>query len=271
MAFLVSIGTVYAQIPGLPGPYNAITDVPGIEVGQYSEGHTGTTVIIARNGAMGAVDQRGGWPGTINTDVLSVTKTPQLVDAIILTAGSYYGLSTFQGVFDYFRGLTPPPASGNPLISGAVVYDLGRGPVDIRPDATFGYKAAQAAKSGPVDQGNVGAGTSTRVGGLKGGVGTASLVLDGGVIVGALVVTNAIGRPYDPATAMLYGLMLQKDGEWRDVLRREGNLQAFIDWLNDNFIGPDPGALDEEPGKHTTIGVIATNAQLTSNWLLAMM
>ena len=176
-----------------PGPRNAITDVPGILVGHHhrldvdatagSGWATGCTVVRAPGGATAAVDVRGGGPGTRETDLLDPAHTVQKADAILLAGGSAYGLAAADGVMRWLesRGEGIPmggPGMVVPIVPGAVIFDLPVGGWNQRPDAEFGYLAAEAAAQ-EFATGSVGAGAGARAGALKGGIGTASLVIEG--------------------------------------------------------------------------------------------
>lgn len=191
-------------------PMGAITDVPGLRVGhqQKSDGGwlSGVTVVLPPPGTVGSVDVRGGGPGTHETDALDPTTLVSIVDAVVLTGGSAYGLVTAHGAQRWCeeqgRGF---PVTGGvvPIVPAAAIFDLGRGgDFSARPDAAMGYAAAAAAgtqKDGhDVERGNVGAGTGAVIGrgAYKGGVGTASVTLEKGVVVGALAVVNALGIPF---------------------------------------------------------------------------
>src|SRR5688572_18602511 len=192
-----------------PGPHNALTDVPGLRVGHAAlDGPgalSGTTVVLApEGGAVAGADVRGAAPGTRETDLLHPGATAQRVHAVLLSGGSAYGLAAAGGVMARLEaaGIGFPVTGGVvPLVPGAVVFDLGRGgDFTARPDAATGAAAYDAASDGPVRQGVVGAGTGAQAGGLKGGIGTASVVLDGGAVVAALAVVNAAGSPVDLTT-----------------------------------------------------------------------
>ncbi|KUH67590.1 hypothetical protein AU184_20740 [Mycolicibacterium novocastrense] len=193
---------------------SSITDVAGIRVGQHhrldadvtlgSGWASGTTVVLTPPGTVGGVDGRGGAPGTRETDLLDPINSVQHVDAVVLSGGSAYGLATADGVMRYLeeqgRGVA---LDGGvvPIVPAAVVFDLPVGGWQCRPTAEFGYAAAAAAGS-EVAIGTVGAGTGARAGVLKGGVGTASMQLDCGVTVGALVIVNSAGEVFDTATGL---------------------------------------------------------------------
>ncbi|MGW7261963.1 P1 family peptidase [Streptomyces sp. NPDC054842] len=203
---------------------DALTDVAGLRVGHATltgEGRlTGTTVVLAPpGGAVAAVDVRGGGPGTKETDALDPRNLVQKVEAIVLTGGSAYGLDSASGVMAWLeeRGhgvrVGPDAAHVVPVVPAACVFDLGRGgDFRARPDAATGRAAVEAAEASgpgaPVREGCVGAGTGAAVGPLKGGVGTASMLLDSGITVAALVVANAAGSAVEPRTGALYGELL---------------------------------------------------------------
>jgi L-aminopeptidase/D-esterase len=146
------------------GPMNAITDVPGIQVGSFQRNFTGTTVILAPQGAVGGVDVRGSAPGSRETDLLRPIDMVDKVDAVVLTGGSAYGLAAADGVMKWLeennRGWAVGGGKVVPIVPAAVLFDPGRFGRDFtdRPNASFGYLACEAASAGPVDMGNVGAG-----------------------------------------------------------------------------------------------------------------
>lgn len=199
----------------------SITDVDGIRVGHHHrcdadatvadpDGEPGrgwacgTTVVLAPPGAVGAVDVRGGAPGTRETELLDPANTVRHVDAVVLTGGSAFGLAAADGVMrwleEHGRGVQLK-SGAVPIVPAAVIFDLDVGAWSHRPTAEFGYAAAAAAGR-DVATGCVGAGVGARAGALKGGVGTASVRLESGVTVGALVVVNSAGAVADPATGL---------------------------------------------------------------------
>ncbi|MCF3137770.1 P1 family peptidase [Paenarthrobacter sp. AR 02] len=242
---------------------NAITDVAGVRVGHVQRvGNgwlSGVTVVLPPPGTVGSVDVRGGGPGTHETDALDPTTLVSTVDAVVLTGGSAFGLVSAAGAQRWCeeqgRGFAVP-GTVVPIVPAAAVFDLGRGgDVHARPDADMGYQAAAAAfASGDhadVGRGNVGAGTGAVVarGQYKGGVGTSSIELDGGVIVGAIAVVNALGSPrFGPADL-------------------QPSARSVVPPLDARGRAPGPQAEDqpaqaEQPGLNTTLVVIATNAVL---------
>lgn len=250
-----------------PGPNNAITDVEGVLVGHYQEttdgALTGTTVVLIPDGAVGGVDVRGSAPGTRETDLLDPINMVQEVQAIVLSGGSAYGLEAATGTMRYLeeQGIGFPVGQDRvvPIVPSAILFDLGRGgDWTRRPTAEFGYLAAQNATSGPVEQGNVGAGTGANAGGgIKGGLGTASIVLENGITVAAIVAVNPAGRPHNPETNELYARWLELDGEFGGLrnpaeLGYTGEPQDYLAFFD-----------TVDLAQNTTIGIIATDAVLT--------
>ncbi|MFF5786286.1 P1 family peptidase [Streptomyces sp. NPDC012693] len=249
---------------------DSITDVGGLRVGHARvEGPgalSGTTVVLGpEGGVVAAVDVRGGGPGTRETDALDPRNVVQRIDAVVLTGGSAYGLDAAAGVMAWLeerhRGVRvgPEPSHVVPVVPAACVFDLGRGGgFTARPDAATGRAAVEAADAGGdharVETGAVGAGTGAVVGGLRGGVGTASTVLESGITVGALVVVNAVGSAVDPATGALYGSY--GDGG-PPALPDPAVHAAAVRRLAEAHAASAP------PPLNTTLAVVATDAVLT--------
>ncbi len=232
--------------------------IDGFEVGhRTADGDgwlTGTTVVLARDGAVGGVDVRGGGPGTRETDLLDPSALVERVHAVVLTGGSAYGLAAADGVMAGLEeariGLPvgPDPSHVVPIVPGAVIFDLGRGGTfRNRPDASFGRDALAVASTDDPARGTVGAGTGATCGGLKGGVGWAEATLTSGVRVAVLVVVNAVGSAVDPATGRL----------WSD---RSGRLPTPTAAERDAL---ERARRDPAPSLNTTIGVVLTDAALT--------
>ena len=242
---------------GKIGRFNAITDVPRIKVGHYTDSRllTGITVVLAGEGSVGGVDVRGGSPGTRETDLLSPVNRIERVDAVALCGGSAFGLNAVGGVMRFLeeKGVGHPVKKGVvvPIVPAAVVFDLGRGDGSGYITEDSGYKACELASGGILSQGNVGAGTGAVSGGLKGGIGTASEDLKNGVTVGAVVAVNSSGSTVDTETGGFYARGLELEDEFVD-LRRDVPARMI----------PRPD-LRGRQGQHTTIGVVATNASLT--------
>ncbi len=241
-----------------------LTDVAGLRVGHWTdlEAATGCTVILCPPGTVGGVDVRGSAPGTRETDLLDPINMVQQVDAILLSGGSAYGLAAADGVMrwleEHGRGFDVGVARV-PIVPAAVIFDLPLGRSDVRPDAAAGYAACQAASAGPVAQGNVGAGTGATVGeaagfnmATKGGLGSASLQTPGGIVVAALAVVNAWGEIRDQATGHTIAGPRNPDGGFLDTM------QLMVNVFGQRLAG-------FEPGRNTTLAVVATNAALTKS------
>jgi L-aminopeptidase/D-esterase-like protein len=250
---------------------NTITDVRGIEVGhaQDEEALTGCTVILCRKGAVAGVDVRGGAPGTRETDLLNPINLVEKVHAIVLAGGSAFGLDAASGVMRYLEenkiGFNTGVAKV-PIVPSAILYDLNLGRADVRPDSAMGYSAASAAVADVFAEGNVGAGTGASVGkmfgttlAMKSGLGTASMDIGGGVIVGAIVAVNAWGDVIDPTTGeIVAGLRSGKVGPLK-----VGKGIQFADTLAVMKTPMGRGVLGFASHGNTVIGVVATNAKLT--------
>lgn len=242
------------------GDAGSITRVAGIEVGHFTDTRrpTGCTVVMAREGAVAGVDVRGAAPGTRETDLLHPSNLVDKVHAIMLAGGSAWGLEAATGAVRWLeeRGVGLDVAVGRlPIVPAAVLFDLLVGDMRIRPDAAAGYAACAAASSADPAEGNVGAGAGAVVGkvfgiqhAMKGGVGTASVTVDG-VTVGALIACNALGDVIDPETAQVMAGARTDDG------------RALRDTRRALLCGQPPQPL--LAGTNTTIGVVATDAILT--------
>lgn len=251
-----------------PGSTNTIVDVPGIRVGQYQQAGggylTGTTVVHPSQPAVAGVNVAGGAPGTRETDLLDPRNLAQRVHAVVLSGGSSYGLISAYGVMQWLRERRQGFAVGTqpdevvPIVPGAVIFDLGRGgKFTATPSMDFGYKAMDSATDESVAQGTVGAGTGARSGTLKGGLGTASVVLPSGYTVGALVAVNSLGNTVDPATGRFH----VEDMGIGDEFGLRGNVEH-----TSNGPAPEqPQGFPEQAQKrmNTTIAAVATDAPLT--------
>ncbi|EPD56867.1 MULTISPECIES: P1 family peptidase [Streptomyces] len=248
---------------------DALTDVAGLRVGHATRTGdgwlTGTTVVLApEGGAVAAVDVRGGGPGTKETDALDPRNLVSKVEAIVLTGGSAYGLDAASGVMAWLeeqrRGVRvgADPAHVVPVVPAACVFDLGRGGAfSARPDAATGRAAVEAAAASaagaPVQEGCVGAGTGAAVGPLKGGVGSASVVLGSGITVAALVVANAAGSAMDPETGVLYGELFQGRVDHPEAKVHEAARERLA----------ESAVRNGRPPMNTTLAVVATDADLS--------
>jgi L-aminopeptidase/D-esterase-like protein len=244
--------------------HNALTDVPGVRVGHATdlEAMTGCTVVLCPPaGAVGGVDQRGGAPGTRETDLLRPMHLVQRVHAVLLAGGSAFGLDAAGGVMRWLeeRGIGFDAGVARvPIVPAAILFDLAVGRADVRPDAAMGFAACQAASGGAVAEGRVGAGAGCTVGKVLGpgraspaGIGTASADLGSGLVVGALVAVNAFGEVVNPKTGQIVAGARALTGQgWADTL---ATMKGLVGKAALRFAGRG----------QTVIGVVATNARLT--------
>ena len=251
------------------GPLNNLCDVPGIRVGHATDpdGLTGCTAILFDGRAVAGVDVRGASPGTRETDLLSPTGNVEEIHAVLLTGGSALGLAAASGVVSFLeeRGVGYDVGVARiPLVPAAVIFDLAAGSPTARPGPEMGYAAARDAErntaGGDFAQGNVGAGTGATVGkilgpenAMKGGLGSASVQLSGGLVVAALAVVNAFGDVRDPRTGVvLAGPRLQDgtpNGTPGDTVEL---LETGVERLR-----------RRRAGENTTLAVVATNARIS--------
>jgi len=199
-----------------PGTNDAITDVPGVRVGHYTvrEGTLrGTTAILFDGSGIAGMDVRGGNPVTLGDSIFNPVTIGEQVDAVVLTGGSFFGLASVSGVVDYLseQGAgVKTPYGIVPIVPAAVIFDLRMDNGKVHPTRDWGYAAAKNARGGKVEQGNVGAGAGGTIGKMKGsipmkgGLGTASIVLKEGVTVGVMVALNPVGDVVNPKTGELY-------------------------------------------------------------------
>jgi len=247
-------------------PEGSICDVRGILVGHFTDPRrpTGCTVILAEAGAVGGVDVRGGAPGTRETDLLDPCNTVEKVHAILLSGGSAFGLSAAEGVVAYLEEKGIGFDTGDlrvPIVPAAVLYDLQMGDSKIRPDRTAGYQACLHASTKVPSTGSVGAGAGATVGkvsgmarAMKGGLGTASL-RSGNDVVGAMIVVNAFGDIVNPENGnRLAGVRTESGDAVASTLETLMKGRGESHWK----------------GKNTTIGVIATNLNLTKAQVAAV-
>jgi L-aminopeptidase/D-esterase-like protein len=244
-----------------PGPRNLITDVGGLLVGQAEDeaGITGTTVVLAEAPAVAAVDVRGGAPGSRETELLDPATLVSRVDAIVLSGGSAFGLDAASGVMDGLaargRGFAVRDVRV-PIVPAAILFDLGfpgRRPWSGEPPYRRLGRAALDRAGKDFALGNAGAGLGATAGGLKGGLGSASLQLAGGVTVGALVAVNSWGAVVRPDCGRLWAAELALPGE---IMAQPAVPEAVLD--AEDFSGC--GGL--VAGANTTIAVVATDMPL---------
>jgi L-aminopeptidase/D-esterase-like protein len=239
---------------------NTLTDVPGIKVGHWTnlDAGTGCTVILCGQGAVAGVDVRGGAPGTRETDLLDPTCTVDRIHAILLGGGSAFGLAAADGVMQWLEehgiGFDTGVARV-PVVPAAILFDLGFRSPAIRPTAASGYAACEAATDDAVEQGNAGAGAGATCGKMRGpafamkaGLGSASIRIEGGVIVAAMVAVNALGDVVDWRSGRIVAGARSPRGK------------GFA-----NEAGPSATLSSmpvRTPASNTTLAVVATNAAL---------
>ncbi len=274
MVLALALGVLALALGASPSAQvsKGLTEVQGLKVGHHTltERPTGCTVILVDgDGAVGGVSQRGGAPGTRETDLLNPTNMVDKVNAIVLSGGSAYGLDAAQGVVRFLeeRKIGYKTGAGVvPIVPAAILFDLGfGGKPEIRPTADCGYRAATSATDGPVAEGNVGAGAGATVGKMggiaehpgyppgrrgpmKAGIGTASISLPNGLVVAAIVAVNSVGDIIDPSSGRVVAGARNPDNTLADVrhLLRTGALVSR-----------------PRPGENTTIGLVATNARMS--------
>ncbi len=248
----------------MPKKNDTITRVPGIQVGHFTDeaAVTGCTVLLCPPKTVGAVDVRGGAPGTRETDLLAAHNLVEEVSAVLLSGGSAFGLAAADGVMRWHveRGIGYRSRSGVivPIVSAAILFDLTIGAPDAYPGAEAGYQACDNATAAPVIMGSVGAGTGARIAALfgnerasKGGIGSASVMLPGGLIVAALMAVNAVGNVIGEDGDILAGLRAADD-------------RGFVSALD----AMTALASEELPEReNTVIGVVATNGALNKTQL----
>lgn len=237
------------------GSHNGLTDVGGILVGNYTDtgAASGVTVVLCPKGAVAGVDVRGSGPCTRETDLLSPQNLIQKIQAVVISGGSVFGLATADGVVQWLahKGLGFPLDDQHvaPIVPAAALYDLGLGRQFVPPiSADWGRLACEAALTGPIAGGCVGAGTGATSAGIKSGLGTASQVMDSGITIAALVAVNPHGSIVNPYTGQIWEQGLEINDEFGESGKRAVKLPPMPDY---------------QAGQNTTIGVIATDAALS--------
>ncbi len=239
-----------------PGKKNLLTDIEGLRVGQAQEMtlNSGVTVVTADAPFVASVAVQGGAPGTRETDLLAPDKTVAAVDALVLSGGSAFGLAAADGVVTALRKAGRGfEAAGHkvPIVPAAILFDLAAGGDQNWTDNPYPALGRQAFANTATtfELGSVGAGTGATTATLKGGLGSASLQLPSGYVVAALMAVNPVG----------------------DTCTKKGHFHAAPFEIEAEFGGrgpdPEPDALDLPkskltPGAATTIGIIATDAEL---------
>jgi L-aminopeptidase/D-esterase-like protein len=250
---------------------DSITDVPGILVGhaQDDAALTGCTVVLCPKGAVAGVDQRGGAPGTRETDLLRPMHLVRKIHAVMLAGGSAFGLDAASGAMRFLEEKGIGFAVGNvkvPIVVSAILFDLGIGSAKVRPDSEMGYRACLQASTAPPADGNAGAGTGCTVGkifgpigAVKSGIGSASMDCGGGVVTAALAAVNAFGDVIDPADgSILAGARPVGTGPLR-----LGGSKRYADTLSVMRSTAGRLILGLAEGANTVIGIVATNARLS--------
>jgi D-aminopeptidase len=241
-----------------PGVRNLITDVAGLTVGNASDDtiKTGCTVLLGKEPLTTGVHVMGGAPGTRETDLLAPDKTVEQVDALVLSGGSAFGLDACSGVADALRSMGRGFTVGDqniPIVPGAILFDLLNGGDKAWPDNPYKSLGKQALSNAAAhfDIGSAGAGTGATVANLKGGLGSASVILPSGHTIGALVAVNALGA----ATV----------GDSRQFWAAPFEVADEFGGLGPSTTYPEPHAPPTKLSSHanTTIGIIATDAALT--------
>ncbi|MCP1337774.1 P1 family peptidase [Futiania mangrovi] len=251
------------------GPRNLLTDVAGLKVGNAEDlaVRTGVTAILPDTPVTAAVDVRGGAPGTRETDALDPSALVDKVHGIVLSGGSVYGLDAASAAVSWLgaRGVgyavLPPPVPPAPVVPGAILFDLANGGDKAwgsePPYRRLGIAACEAAG---VDfaLGSAGAGAGAMAGTLKGGLGSASLVLDDGTTVAALIAGNPVGSAVIPGTRHFWAWPHEREGEFGGLGAPEGVAVPVPSLPDDTKLGQI-----SRPGAATVIGVVATDADLT--------
>lgn len=248
---------------GAPGPFNLLTDVPGLVVGHVADERlrSGVSVVLPDRRAACSVDVRGGGSGTRETDLLRPEAAADAVDAVCLSGGSAFGLDAASGVMHWLaerrRGVV---VRGHvvPIVPAAILFDLHNGGDkvwgDEPPYRRLGRQACDAAAAGPFALGNVGAGYGAMAGQIKGGLGSASWVEEDGLIVAAMVAVNAVGSVLTPGNRSFWAAPWEQGQEFGGLPFQAGHV--------DLGIAAESRIARPEAGSHTCIGVVATNAPL---------
>lgn len=251
-----------------PGPLNLITDVAGIKVGHAEDANarTGATVILADQPVVAAVSVMGGAPGTRETDALDPARLlGGVIDAVTLSGGSVYGLDAASGVVAWLgargRGFQFNSTDVTaPIVPGAILFDLANGGDkswgETPPYRDLGAKAVACAAE-TFALGNAGAGFGAKAGSLNGGTGSASLLTTDGLQVGALMAVNAYGSALVPGTSSFWAAPFERDAEF-------GGVGVAAPTAENSAWQLGTKADDTQPRQNTTIGVVATNADLSA-------
>jgi L-aminopeptidase/D-esterase-like protein len=278
VASAIAVGGVQSATRSTAPPAGSLTDVPGVKVGHFTDTRrpTGCTAILFDQAAAAGVDYDGSAPGESQIVLLQPVSPIEKIHGVFLTGGGVLGLPAAGGVLRYFEehklGFDwGTPNLRIPIVPSVVIDDLAVGDARIRPDADAAYKACAVASGAPVPEGNVGVGAGATIGkmhrgrglgGMKGGLGSASLKL-GDVVIGALAVVNAAGDVLDWRTGKIIA----------GARRPDGSLADSVEVMRSIVTEPPRAPLDDDALRSTTLIVVATNVTLTKAPLtkLAMM
>jgi len=281
VAGLAAAGVSARDQGRVPPRAGALTDVPGVRVGHFTDTRrpTGCTAILFDPAAAAGVDYDGSAPGESQGVLLQPTSSIDRIHAIFLTGGGILALPASAGVLRYFEEHQTgfdwgTPGVRIPIVVSGVIDDLAVGDPRIRPDAESAYRACTAASTDASAEGNVGVGAGATVGkmhiargfaGMKGGLGTASVTL-GDVVIGALAVVNAAGDVLDWRTGRIIAGARRADGSFADSVEVIRSIVA-------RRTASQSGALQDAALHSTTLAVVATNLDLPKTALtkIAMM
>lgn len=244
-----------------PGPRNLLTDVDGLKVGGAEDPRikTGVSVVTADAPFTAGVAVMGGAPGTRDIELLAPDKAVQGVDALVLSGGSAFGLDAASGVMAGLKAAGRGHLAAGalvPIAPTAIIFDLANGGEKDWVETPYPAlgREALAAAGAEFALGTAGAGTGATIAGLKGGLGSASLVLPSGATVGALVAVNALGGAVVPGSRRFWAAPYEIDGEFGGLGPADAAPEMAA--LFQTKVGA-PAA-----GLNTTIAVVATDAAL---------
>lgn len=239
----------------------SVYDIEGFKIGHVEDlaAATGCSVIICEKGAVAGVDVRGGAPGTRETDLLDPVNLVQRIHSVVLAGGSAFGLDASSGVMKYLEEKGIGFDAGEtkvPIVSSAVLFDLGIGSSKLRPDKVMGYSACLKSENNlKYNDGNIGAGSGATIGkiagpvfSMKGGLGTFALQV-GDLKIGSLVAVNCLGDVYE--NGKIIGGALSTDK--KSFIDTEKVMIEKYDKSKNLFSG------------NTTIGVVITNAKINKS------
>ena len=247
---------------------NLITDIDGILVGNATDAvlKSGTTALVCEHPMVASCSVMGGAPGTRDTELLNPDQTVERIDGLVLSGGSAFGLDAAGGVQGWMRaqgrGFAVGPVNV-PIVPAAILFDLINGGDKSwerqSPYWDMGWAAAEAATT-DFALGSHGAGTGALTAGLKGGLGSASMITAEGIKIGALVAVNALGRPTMGEGPHFWAAPFENNAEFGGL-----GLPATMPYAIDYPFTKMDAMRNGIGGKNTntTIGIIATDAALT--------